>query len=67
MLGGAWKDVSTEIKVVNDAVVSGSAILKVIFENDYLKTEHIVRLCEIGSEHRVAFVTLRRTARVFSG
>jgi len=56
VLGGSWNDVSAEIKAVNDAVVSGGAILKVIFENDYLKNEHIVRLCEICSEHRVAFV-----------
>jgi deoxyribose-phosphate aldolase len=56
VLGGAWNEVSAEIKAVNDAVVSGGAILKVIFENDYLKNEHIVRLCEICAEHRVAFV-----------
>jgi deoxyribose-phosphate aldolase len=56
VLGGAWNEVDAEIKAVNDAVVSGGAILKVIFENDYLKNEHIVRLCEICSEHRVAFV-----------
>jgi len=56
VLGGAWHDVSAEIKAVNEAVVAGGAILKVIFENDYLKDEHIVRLCEICSEHRVAFV-----------
>ena len=56
VLGGAWKDVSTEIKAVNDAVVSGGAVLKVIFENDYLQNEHIVHLCEICSEQRVAFV-----------
>lgn len=56
VLGGAWKEVAAEIKEVNDAVVAGGAILKVIFENDYLKNEHIVRLCEICSEQRVAFV-----------
>jgi len=56
VLGGAWKEVSDEIKAVNDAVVAGGAILKVIFENDYLKNEHIIRLCEICSEHRVGFV-----------
>ena len=56
VLGGDWGDVSAEIKAVNDAVVSGGAILKVIFENDYLQPEHIVRLCAICAEHRVAFV-----------
>jgi deoxyribose-phosphate aldolase len=38
-------------------VVTGQGgILKVIFENDYLKDDHIVRLCEICSEAKVAFV-----------
>ncbi len=37
-------------------VVRGGAILKVIFENDYLEDAHIIRLCEICSEHAVAFV-----------
>jgi deoxyribose-phosphate aldolase len=56
VLGGQWGDVSAEIKAVNDAVIAGGAILKVIFENDYLKDEHIIHLCEICTEHRVAFV-----------
>jgi deoxyribose-phosphate aldolase len=55
-LGGAWNEVSAELKAVNEAVVSRGAILKVIFENDYLKDEHIIRLCEICSEQHVAFV-----------
>lgn len=55
-LGGDWDYVSAEIKAVNEAVVGEGAILKVIFENDYLKDEHIIRLCEICSEHAVAFV-----------
>jgi deoxyribose-phosphate aldolase len=55
-LGGEWTYVSAEIKAVNDACVTAGAILKVIFENDYLNDEHIVRLCEICSDHRVAFV-----------
>jgi len=31
-------------------------MLKVIFENDYLQEAHIIRLCEICTEHGVAFV-----------
>ena len=46
----------TEIQAVNRAVVSSGGLLKVIFETDYLKDEHIIRLCEICSEHGVAFV-----------
>jgi deoxyribose-phosphate aldolase len=56
VLGGDWGYVSEEIEAVNAAMVREGAILKVIFENDYLKDEHIIRLCEICSEHAVAFV-----------
>ena len=56
VLGGQWADVSAEIKAVNAACVDRGAILKVIFENDFLEDSHIVRLCEICSEHRVAFI-----------
>lgn len=55
-LGGDWSYVATEIAAINDAVVSASAILKVIFENDYLADDHIIRLCEICSEAGVAFI-----------
>lgn len=56
VLGGDWDYVSKEIKAVNDVVTSNGAILKVIFENDFLQDEHIIRLCEICSNHQVAFV-----------
>jgi deoxyribose-phosphate aldolase len=56
VLGGDWDYVSDEIRAINDAVVRGGAILKVIFENDYLEDAHIIKLCEICSEHAVAFV-----------
>lgn len=56
VLGGQWSEVSAEIKEINQACLSNHAILKVIFENDYLKDEHIIRLCQICSEHKVAFV-----------
>jgi deoxyribose-phosphate aldolase len=36
--------------------VGQGALLKVIFETDYLDDEHIIRLCDICSQHRVAFV-----------
>lgn len=56
VLGGDWGYVATEIGAINAAVTANGAILKVIFENDYLQDEHIVRLCEICSELHVAFV-----------
>jgi deoxyribose-phosphate aldolase len=55
-LGGDWGYVSGEIRAINEAVKANGAILKVIFENDYLQDQHIIRLCEICSEAGVAFV-----------
>jgi deoxyribose-phosphate aldolase len=56
VLGGDWPEVSAEIKAVNAACLGRGALLKVIFENDYLQEGHIIRLCEICTEHGVAFV-----------
>ncbi len=56
VISGDWDYVSEEIKLINEVVVSNKAILKVIFENDYLQDAHIIRLCEICSKHQVAFV-----------
>ena len=47
VLGQDWEYVTREIKAVNEVVTGHQAILKVIFENDYLGDEHIIRLCEI--------------------
>ncbi|KAJ4304922.1 hypothetical protein N0V90_000450 [Kalmusia sp. IMI 367209] len=55
-LGEDWEYVADEIRQINDAVVEHGAILKVIFENDFLEEKHIIRLCEICSEIGVAFV-----------
>jgi deoxyribose-phosphate aldolase len=55
-LGGDWTYVEAEVKAINDAVKAEKAILKVIFENDYLKDEQIIRLCQICSAVGVAFV-----------
>ncbi|KAH8429093.1 2-deoxyribose-5-phosphate aldolase [Aspergillus melleus] len=56
VLGGDWNYVSDEIRQINEAVTTNGAILKVIFENDYLQSEHIARLCEICTQIGVAFV-----------
>ncbi len=56
VLGGDWDYVAREVRLVNDVVTAQGGILKVIFENDYLKDEHIIRLCEVCSEAKVAFV-----------
>jgi deoxyribose-phosphate aldolase len=56
VLGNDWDYVSREIRLINDAVTAHKGILKVIFENDYLKDEQIIKLCEICSQHKAAFV-----------
>lgn len=65
-LGHDWDYVRNEIEAINRVVTSipvdGGAgpertgILKVIFENDFLADEHIVRLCEICTDLSVAYV-----------
>jgi len=54
--GGQWDYVSREVHLINEAVVAAGSILKVIFENDYLVESEIIRLCQICSEAKVAFV-----------
>lgn len=57
VLGEDWNYVKAEIKEINDACVKHGAILKVIFENDYLTEDKFkIKLCEICSEIGVAFV-----------
>ncbi|KAK0756608.1 hypothetical protein N5P37_010762 [Trichoderma harzianum] len=55
-LGSDWEYVSDEIRRVNEAVTKHGAILKVIFENDFLREEHIIKLCQLCSNIGVAFV-----------
>ncbi|KAK4094148.1 hypothetical protein Purlil1_1639 [Purpureocillium lilacinum] len=56
VLGGAWPYVEHEVEALNRLVTSRGALLKVIFENDYLADEHIARLCELCTRLGVAFV-----------
>ena len=56
VLGGDWNYVSDEIREINNVVVKNNALLKVIFENDFLDDYHIIKLCEICSDINVAFV-----------
>ncbi len=55
-LGGDWDFVAADIDAVNQACISQGALLKVIFETDYLQDKDIIRLCRICSEVRAAFV-----------
>ena len=54
--GGDWEAVKNEIRSVNEAATGAGAILKVIFENDFLVEVEIIRLCEICTEVAVAYV-----------
>ena len=56
VLGDDWSYVTQDIKAVNDVVVSNGALLKVIFENDYLEDDQIIKLCHICASLEVAFV-----------
>ncbi len=57
VLGEDWNYLKKEINAVNQVTVHGGAILKVIFENDYLpEDKYKIKLCEICSQIRVAFV-----------
>jgi deoxyribose-phosphate aldolase len=57
VLSQDWQYVSDEISHLNELTISHSALLKVIFENDYLPGDfYKSKLCEICSQHAVAFV-----------
>jgi deoxyribose-phosphate aldolase len=56
VLSGDWTYVEGEIRQINDEAKKHGAILKVIFENDYLQDSHKIRLCQICSSIPVAFV-----------
>jgi deoxyribose-phosphate aldolase len=56
-LGGDWGYVEEEIKAVTDICHSNNAIVKVIFETDYVtKTEDKIHLCEICTRVGADFV-----------
>jgi deoxyribose-phosphate aldolase len=56
-LGGDWEYVENEIKAVTNVCHMNRAIVKVIFETDYVtKTEDKIRLCEICTRVGADFV-----------
>jgi deoxyribose-phosphate aldolase len=56
-LGGDWRYVEEELKAVTDICHSNNAIIKVIFETDYVtKTDDKIRLCEICTRVGADFV-----------
>lgn len=56
-LGEDWDYVKAEIAAVHEACKAHGAILKVIFENDYMPNDsYIVKLCQICTEVGAEFV-----------
>jgi deoxyribose-phosphate aldolase len=57
VIQGEWAYVENEIKSINDDCLRNKAILKVIFETDFIsRDEDKIKLCELCSKHEVAFV-----------
>jgi len=57
VLGEDWEYVTREIDTIKKACDAHQAVLKVIFENDFLPADKFkIRLCEICTELRVGFV-----------
>jgi len=56
-LGGDWEYVEDEIKAITDVCNGNNAIVKVIFETDYItRDEYKIRLCEICTRAGADFV-----------
>lgn len=51
-----WSYLEDELVHVNGAVTSAGAILKLIFETDYLDDQEIIQLCHLATKVGVAFV-----------
>jgi deoxyribose-phosphate aldolase len=57
VLQGDWRYIDNEIKTIQDACLKNNALLKVIFETDYITRDaDKIKLCELCSKHKVAFV-----------
>jgi deoxyribose-phosphate aldolase len=56
VLSGDWAYVAEDIRAVIEVAHERQAKVKVIFENAYLKDDHMIRLCEICSEANADWV-----------
>ena len=57
VLGEDWDYVRDEIRAIHEACLAHGAILKVIFENDYLPdNKYIIKLCQLCTEVGAEFV-----------
>ena len=52
-----WGYIDAELKAIHNACLKHGAILKVIFETDYVtNTGHKIKLCELCSKHNIEYV-----------
>lgn len=57
VLAGDWDFVHADIQAVQDVATAGGALVKVIFETDYITDDaHKAKLCEICTQVGVAFI-----------
>ena len=56
VLGGQYDHVKEEVRALGRICHRTGGILKVIFENDFLKDEHIIELCRVCSDAEADFV-----------
>lgn len=57
VLQNDWDYIDEELKTINDACTRNGAILKVIFETDFVTEDaDKIRLCEICNKYNIAFV-----------
>lgn len=57
VLGGDWEYVEKEIKIITDTCHANQAIVKVIFETDYVtRSEDKIRLCQLCTKAGADFV-----------
>jgi deoxyribose-phosphate aldolase len=57
VLQADWDYIDNELKAIHNICLKNKALLKVIFETDYLpRDEDKIKLCELCSKHTIAFV-----------
>lgn len=56
VLSGKWQSVTNEIGSIALLAHSRSALVKVIFENCFLKDEHKIRLCQVCADAKADYV-----------
>ncbi len=57
VLQADWDYIDNELKMIHNICLKNNALLKVIFETDYItRDEDKIKLCELCSRHKIEFV-----------